>query len=175
LSARLGPEAALQYLYRFSPLAEQLRLADLGLSEAEFRQAFAALLELETAPGDPPTFGAARASLRRMLGDARFTRLWAARDPLFGVFEHVGKQHSLADSAVLSAYEIFNDAQDRLAETAARYAGVDSVRAGEAMRGVQTDMQQRLAGLVGDEAASAFLSATAQAAAAMREQSSANR
>src|SRR5947207_2985660 len=48
LQARLGVEAALQYLYRFSPLAEQIRSANIDLSAADFRSAFAALLKFET-------------------------------------------------------------------------------------------------------------------------------
>jgi hypothetical protein len=174
LDARLGKDAALQYLYRFSQLAEQLRAADIELSQAEFRDAFAALLELEEAGADSAGFVRVRASLRATLGDSRFTRLWAARDPLFGVIAAAGRRHTLPEQTVLAAYAVVNDAQDRLAAAAARYAALDPARAGDEMRDIQADTQQRLASLVGDDVARALLGATTEFSVAMRRQSSTN-
>jgi hypothetical protein len=174
LDARLGKDAALQYLYRFSQLAEQLRAADIDLSQAEFRDSFAALLELEEAGADSASFVRVRASLRAALGDSRFTRLWAVRDPLFGVIAAAGRRHTLPEQTVLAAYAVVNDAQDRLAAAAARYAALDPARAGDEMRDIQADTQQRLASLVGDDVARALLGATTEFSVAMRRQSSTN-
>jgi hypothetical protein len=174
LEARLGKEPSLQYLYRFSPLGERLRAAGIELSRTEFGSVFDALLQLEAAGGDSASFVDVRAALRAALGDARFTRLWAAQDPLFGVIAAAGRRHSLSEQTVLAAYAIVNDAQDRLAATAARYAALDPARAGDEMRGVQADTQQRLASLVGDVAAQALMRATTEFAVAMQRPSSTN-
>ena len=174
LRAGLGADAALQYLYRFSPLADQLRSANIDLTDVEFRGAFATLLQFETAPTDPQTFTRAREALRTSLGDARFTRLWAARDPLFGVIAGAGRQHGLAEGAIVAAYAVFNDAQDRLAAAADRFAVVDPPRAAAELRGVQQDTQQRLASLVGQDAADALMHASTHFAISMRPTSSTN-
>ena len=172
--ARLGSSAALEYAYRFSPLAEQLRSASIDLSGAEFRGAFDALLQFETAAGDPRSFARTRESLRNMLGETRFTRLWAARDPYFGVIAAAGRKHGLADGMVLAAYAIFNDSQDRFAAAADRYAGVDPQSAGPELRRVHDDMRQRLAALVGEDAATALIRATARLSVSMQSPSSTN-
>jgi hypothetical protein len=174
LAALLGSAAAQQYLYRFSQLGQQLRAASIELSEAEFRAAFDSLAELEGAPGDARAFSGVRASLRSSLGEARFTRLWAARDPLFGVVASAGRERSLSETTILSAYTLFNDAQDRLAAAAERYAAVDPPRAGAEMRDIQSDMERRLADLVGADAARALVRATTDFSVAMRRQSTTN-
>jgi hypothetical protein len=172
LRERLGEPAALEYVYRFSPLGEQLRAADLDLSAAEFRSAFGTLLQLETAGADPHAFASARAALRKTLGDARFTRLWAVRDPYFGALAAVGRQHGLAEGTLAAAYAIFNDTQDRLAATVERYAAVDPPRAGAELQRIQEDMQQRLAALVGDDVAAALSRAVARLSVSMQSPSS---
>jgi hypothetical protein len=174
IEARLGRAAGLQYLYRFSPLAERLRAADIELSQAEFGTAFDALLQLESAGADSASFVHVRASLRDALGDARFTRLWAAGDPLFGLIAAAGRRYALSEQMVLAAYAIVNDAQDRLAAAATRFAALDPARAGDEMRSVQADTQQRLAGLVGEEAAQSLVRATTEFAVAMQRPSSTN-
>jgi hypothetical protein len=174
LRARLGPEAAQQYLYRFSPLAEQLRAAKVDLSEAEFRTAFEALAQLEAAPGDAASFGRIRASLRSLLGEQRFTRLWAARDPLFGVLASAGRGQSLSEATMLSVYALFNDMQDRLASVAERDATIDPPRAAAQMRDIQSDVERRLADLVGDDSARALVRATKDFSVAMRRQATTN-
>ena len=174
LRAGLGAEAALDYLYRFSPLADQLRSAKIDLTDAEFRGAFATLLQFETSAADPQTFARTREALRTALGDERFTQLWAARDPLFGVIAGAARQQGLAEGAIVAAYAVFNDAQDRLAAAADRFAAVDPPRAAAELRGVQQDMQQRLASLVGQDAADALMRASAHFAISMRQTSSTN-
>jgi hypothetical protein len=172
--SRLGSSAALEYAYRFSPLAEQLRSAGLELSGAEFRIAFDALLQFETTAADPRSFARTRESLRSTLGEARFTRLWAARDPYFGVIAAAGRQHGLADGTVLAAYAIFNDSQDRFAAVADRYATADPPSAGAELHRVQDDMRQRLAALVGEDAATALLRATARLSVSTQSPSTTN-
>ncbi|HVY65084.1 MAG TPA: hypothetical protein VHH11_09715 [Gammaproteobacteria bacterium] len=174
LRTALGAEAALQYLYRFSPLADQLRSAGLDLSDAEFRGAFGALLEFEAKPADPQTFTRARDSLRATLGDVRFNRLWAARDPLFGVLAAAGKQRGLGEDAIVAAYTLFNDAQDRFAAAADRFAALDPPRAAAELRAIQQDMQQRLESLVGQEAADALLHASTRHSISMQSTSTTN-
>ena len=174
MRTRLGSSAALEYAYRFSPLAEQLRSAQLELSGAEFRSAFDALLQFETAATDPRSFVRAREELRKTLGDVRFTRLWAARDPYFGVIAAAGRQQGMAEGTVLAAYAIFNDAQDRFAAMADRYAATDPQRAGTELQGVQEDMQQRLATLVGEDVATALVRATRRLSVSMQSTSSTN-
>jgi hypothetical protein len=173
LRARLGPAAATEYAYRFSPLAEQLRSAGVELSNAEFRGAFEALLTFESAT-DAQTFAQTRAALRSLLGDARFTQLWAARDPFYATLVAAGRQQGLADGAVLAAYAIFNDAQDRFAAVAHRYEGVDPERAGTEAREIQQDVQQRLVALLGEEAATAMSRATAHLSVSLQQPSSTN-
>ena len=173
LRAALGADAALQYLYRFSPLAEQLRSANIDLSAADFRSAFAALMQLESA-ADPHAFTRTREALRAVLGDTRFTKLWAARDPLFGVLAAEGRRHGLADGAIAAAYAVFNDTQDRLAAVADRVASLDPQHAAGEMRGIQQDMQQRLASLVGQDAADALMRASARFSISMQQTSSTN-
>ena len=172
LSERLGSPAALEYVYRFSPLAEQLRSADLDLSGPEYRNAFDALLQFETAAADPRAFTRARETLRKTLGDMRFTRLWAARDPFFGAFAAEGRQRGIAEGTLVAAYAVFNDAQDRLAATADRFAAVDPPRAGAELQQIQQDTQQRLAALVGEEAATALSRAVARLSVSMQSPSS---
>ncbi len=173
LHAVLGADAASQYLYRFSPLAEQLRSANVDLSAADFRSAFATLLRFEMA-SDPQTFTRTREALRSALGDARFTKLWAARDPLFRVVAAEGRQQGLADGLISAAYAVFNDTQDRFAAAADRVASLDPQRAGAELRGIQEDMQQRLASLVGQDAAEALVRASTHFSISMQPTSSTN-
>jgi len=171
LRAALGADAALQYLYRFSPLADQLRAARLDLSGAEFRDAFATLLQFEAAAADPQAFTRTRAALRAALGDARFTRLWAARDPLFDAIAAAGGQQGLADAGILAAYAVFNDAQDGLAATVNRFASVDPQRAAAELMRIQQDLQQRVASVVGQDAAEALVRAAAHFSVSMQQTS----
>ncbi len=171
---RLGSNAALEYAYRFSPLAEQLRSAAIDLSGTEFRSAFDALLQFETAAADPRSFARTREALRSALGDARFTRLWAARDPYFGAIAAAARQHGLADGTVLAAYAIFNDSQDRFAAAADRYAAVDPQSAGAELHRIHDDMRQRLAALVGEDAATALVRATGRLSVSMQSPSITN-
>ena len=170
LQARLGVEAALQYLYRFSPLAEQLRSANIDLSATDFRSAFAALLKFETA-ADAQTFTRTREALRSALGDARFTKLWAARDPLFGVIAAEGRRQGLADGVISASYAVFNDTQDKLAAAADRFASLDPQRAAAEWNGIQQDMQQRLASLVGQDVAEALVRASTHFSISMQQTS----
>jgi hypothetical protein len=169
----LGADAALQYLYRFSTLAEQLRAADIDLSAPDFRSAFAALLKFEGAT-DPQTFTRTRETLRSTLGDARFTKLWAMRDPLFGVIAAEGRQQGLADGAISAAYAVFNDTQDRLAAAADRFMSVDPSQAAVALNGIQQDMRERLASLVGQDVADALVRASTRFSISVRQTSSTN-
>jgi hypothetical protein len=171
---RLGANAALEYAYRFSPLAEQLRSAAIDLSGGEFRSAFDALLQFETTAADPRSFAHTREQLRSTLGAARFTRLWAARDPYFGVIAAAGRQQGLVDGTVLAAYAIFNDSQDRFAAAADRYAAVDPQSAGVELHRIHDDMRQRLSALVGEEAATALVRAAARLSVSMQSPSTTN-
>ena len=167
----LGADAALQYLYRFSPLAEQLRSANIDLTATDFRSVFETLLQFEAAT-DPQTFTRTREALRSALGDPRFTKLWAARDPLFGVIATEGRRRGLADAAISATYAIFNDAQDRLAAAADRFASIGPQLAAAEVSGIQQDMQQRLANLVGQDVADALMRASTHFSISMQQTSS---
>jgi len=173
LRAGLGADAALQYLYRFSPLADQLRSANIELSATDFRSVFATLLQFETAT-DPQTFTRTREVLRSALGDARFTKLWAARDPLFGVIAAEGRQQGLVEGAISAAYAIFNDTQDRLAAAADRFASLDPQHTAAEFQGIQQDMRQRLASVVGQDAAEALVRASTHFSISMQQTSPTN-
>ena len=173
LRAGLDADAATQYLYRFSPLAEQLRTANIDLSAPDFHSAFAILLKFEAAT-DPQTFTRTREALRSVLGNARFTKLWARRDPLFGVIAAEGQQHGLADGVISAAYAVFNDTQDRLAAAADRFTSVDPPQAAAALSDIQQDMQQQLANLVGEDVADALVRASTRFSISMRQTPSTN-
>jgi len=96
-----------------------------------------------------------------LLGDDRFTRLWAAQDPLFSVIQRVARDQGLSDERTLSVYEVFNDSQDAFAEAARRF-DFEPELAANGLRAIQTNMEQRLAGLVGEEVAQVFIRAQSQ-------------
>jgi hypothetical protein len=161
LATHLGADGARQYLYRFSPLAEQIRSANVASSESEFRKAFDALLRMESVR-DPKSYRSAREALRSEFGRDGFTRLSATRDPFFAVIEKLGQERAIDNKVLLSVYESFNDAQDQYMEIASRFIGVDSSRAPEELRGVRDQLERGLTGLVGDEVAKALLDAQSQ-------------
>jgi hypothetical protein len=160
LSRRLGRTPALEYMYRFSPLADEVRQADVVRSEAEYRQVFEQLIEFESAP-TAEKYAATRGALRQLLGSQRFGRLWAARDPFFVAMRKIGRDRSLLDDSILAAYEVINDVQDRFAAIAVRGAEEDPERLAADFRVAQADMERRLIGLVGDDTARALLAAQA--------------
>ena len=108
------------------------------------------------------------------MGDARFTRLWATRDPFFGALAAAGRGKGLADGAIFAAYTVFNDAQDRLAAAANAFAAVDPPRAATELRGIEQEMQQRLVSLVGQDTADALVRAVTRLSISMQSMSSTN-
>lgn len=150
----LTPAAALEVRLRGSPLANQLRRSGVELSEEEFRAAFSLLDEAETA--DLETHVAARRSLRRLLGDERFLRLVAERDPQYRVIARVGRERGLDDAGIAAAYEAVASAQEALLDLAAGRGALADAEA------IAAKERERLSAAVGDEAAAAMLAARAE-------------
>jgi hypothetical protein len=140
---------------RESALAAELRSAGLGFSEAEFRETYAIFAALE-ARGGAADIGAARHALRAALGDARFDRLWASRDPVFAAVERVlGELGHTADQT-LAAYGVMNRTQDALID-AAEAAAVDPRRGADLARAALAGERAQLGGLVEPRAAEKLL------------------
>ena len=171
LAGHLGVEGALGYVYRFSPIGDQLRSASIGLSESEFQTAFDALMRFEVS-ADADSYRSTRASLRAALGAQRFGRLWATRDPYFTVIQTVGRERKLTDQMIFAAYEIFSDAQDRFADAASEHLQSNPDRANSDFRAVQEQMEGRLRGLLGDETTRSLLAAQSQFSFRIRAPSS---
>lgn len=164
----LTPAAAFEYALRSSPRAELLRDARLDLSEKEFRRTFALVRELDTEP-DVATHVRIRRELREGLGEPRFDRLWARRDPVFALVRESLSGRGFAASAIESAYSVINRAQERLLELPDIAAGDERRLAGLAREIVQDETRQ-LDELLGDEAAGALLSRRTQQALAIDRQ-----
>ncbi len=150
----LTPAAALEVRLRASPLAEQLRRSRAELSEEEFRAAFALLDAAE--PRDLKAHVVARRSLRRLLGDERFFRLVAERDPQYQVVAAVGREHGLDETRVASAYEAVAGTQEALLDLAAgggAFVDAEAIAAKE---------RERLTAVVGEDVAAAMLTARAE-------------
>lgn len=158
LGARDGFEVAL----RDSNLAEQLRRLGLGFSEAEFRETYRLLAALLGEPAGPEAYGSARRALRKLLGSDRFDRLWASRDPVFGVVAPLLRSRGITEETVFAVYGVMNRSQDDLAD-AARLNAVDPERAIEVAREAAARERTRLEALIGADLAGRVLTARAQA------------
>jgi hypothetical protein len=161
LGGAIGAVQAAEFLYRDTPLAAELRAANLGLSEQEFRAVFSQLLALERAPADAGSFGRVRAELRTMLGKRRFNELWSSRDPLYAVIAGVGREQGLSNDRIQSAYAVINESQDDFAAAVLRFAA-DPERVGTELRFVRARLESDLSGLVGAEVARELLTAQEQ-------------
>jgi hypothetical protein len=138
-----------EFLYRYSPLAEQLRAARLQLDESEFRQAFQLLQQLDREGANPSSYLNVRAGLRRLLGGDRVTRLWAARDPLYTALVEAAPHDGLTEQTTLATYQILNDSQERLMQAAA-LRSTDPVRSREEIQQVMKEQHASLLGLLGE-------------------------
>jgi hypothetical protein len=150
----LTPAAALEVRLRTSALAEQLRRSRVELSEEEFRAAFALLDSAEA--GDLKAHVVARRSLRRLLGDERFLRLVAQRDPQYQAVARVGRERGLDEASIAGAYEIVASTQESLLDLAAgggAFVDAETIAARE---------RERLTALVGEDVAAAMLTARSE-------------
>lgn len=137
---------------------QRLRRSGIEFSEAEFRETFRLLQQLEAAGVSRKQLLSVREQLRRTLGSRRFAALWATRDPRFSAVQSVGREHDLTEATILSAYEILNDAQDRMVEIVG-LASRDAQRAARETQAVRAEQRRRLASLVGPQVADDMLSA----------------
>lgn len=161
LGAMLDAPLLFEYSLRESALAEQLRSAGIELDEAEFREAYALLAELDASAG-AARFREVRAALRALLGTERFDRLWAGRDPAFAVVGKLMRARDFSDATIVAAYGVLNAAQDDLAELAALNER-DPLRAIERAREITAREEAALGDLVGAALARQILTARAQA------------
>jgi hypothetical protein len=168
LATILDDELLFEYELRESPLAEHLRNSGVDLTEAEFRETYAALAMLDER-ADATAYRDARAALRALLGSQRFDHLWAGRDPAYPVVQQILRAHDLPEPTVLAAYGVINRTQDALVD--ATLANRDPARAINDAREIAAREQEQLAALVGDEIAKQVLTARAQALFEMSQQS----
>lgn len=159
IRAQLGDATANEYALRASPLAGELRRAELDLSEDEFRDAFALFADIDNA-ADSRTFMDARGRLRNLLGSERFVRVWSRRDPRFAGLASTATRFELSGDSLLTAYAILIEGEDALIEavapqglTAGRQAAADQPE----LAAVLDATRRRLAGLVGEHAAEALM------------------
>jgi hypothetical protein len=156
----LPADAAFEVALRESSLAEDLRAAGIAYTEDEFRSAYALLMEIDGATGDTRVQIAGRRALRALLGTQRYERIWARRDPVMNVVRRIGRDLALSDAAVAAAYGVLNDAQEQLLELALDgQPGEQSSAAAQRIAAAESD---RLAGLLGEQAARALLAARAE-------------
>jgi len=167
LASMLDGELLREYAFRESALAEQLRNAPVELSEAEFREVFLDLAELEEAPG-AETLRNARRELRALLGMQRFDRLWATRDPVYEVVRELMGRRGVPEETIDAVYAVINTAQDAFADAAAM-TDRDPMRAIEAAREIAAAEERQIADLVGPELAKHIVTARAQALFALSE------
>jgi hypothetical protein len=165
LAGVLSAETVFEVALRDAPLAELLRSSGVGLREVEFREAYAALAELDSEPPSLETNLAARQRLRTVLGADRFARVWAGRDPAFGSIERIARELGLTDDQALACYGVWLDSQERLMELAAR-GDVDSESTMAAVRALAEQEERALAAIVGEDAARQLLGARAAELAA---------
>jgi hypothetical protein len=161
VASMLDEQLLLEYSLRESALAEQLRNAPVELSEAEFREVFMILAELEeTRSAD--ALRKARGDLRVLLGTQRFDRLWATRDPVYEVVRDLLVRRGTTEATIQAVYGVINSAQDAFAE-AASMTDRDPMRAIEAAREIAATEERQIADLVGPELARQIVTARAQA------------
>jgi hypothetical protein len=151
----LDADSLAEVLYRYSPLAEQIRSARVQLTEPEFREAFRQLQRLDRQSPQPAVYLEVRASLRQ-LGPERFTRLWAARDPLYAAIVASAQQFGFGADTALAAYRIFNDSQETVMK-AAQLRTVDPERSRVEVQDAMSAQQTKLAALLGPDVADGVL------------------
>jgi hypothetical protein len=162
LAALLDRATLFEFLLRDSPLAQQLRTSHIALSEREFRAVFEVLWSLEDTATDIDAVLAARAELKSILGEARFARFWAARDPLYSRVEAAATRHGVNAATVAAIYAVMVDFQDRQMR-AALAAGSDPARAAMESGRLAEDERARIAGIIGPELAAELLADRAAA------------
>lgn len=157
----LSEEEQAEYRLRFSPLAAQLRQAEVAANETEFRELFRLARALETQSA-PAAQAGARKRLRSRIGDAAFDRFWALRDPFFGPLEQYLTRQGIRQHQVWQAYSIINRSQEMLLETI-RLAGDEAMLMAEARR-VREQQLSGLTALFGDQVAQGIVAAIARVA-----------
>jgi hypothetical protein len=152
----LHGSALLEYELRESATAERLRAAVDDLSEGEFRDVFALLRRIERGDGGIRGHLDARSALQRLLGARAFARLWATRDPVFGIVARAGAQQGWDEDTVLDAYGVLASYDEQLLDAVSTDAE-DTERLAARARDLDADALRKLAALLGDEPAAALL------------------
>ncbi len=157
-----GDAVALEYALRTSPLAAELRNSGIDLSEQEFRYAYEALSTGAVA-GDGMALVEVRRGLRSRLGDRRFARLWALRDPRFAQLKTVAARFNLHDDKLIAAYAELMDTLDSMFMTVLRGDDAEATSQ-QQLRTLHEGGRRRLTEIVGSSAADAMMRAFASAA-----------
>jgi len=160
--ATAGDAIALEYALRTSPLAAELRNSGIDLSEQEFRYAYEAL-STQSVAGDGMAIVEARRGLRTRLGDRRFARLWALRDPRFARLRTVAARFDLHEEKLIAGYAVLMDTQDSMLATALRSDNAEAASQ-QQLRTLHESGRRKLTEIVGSSAADAMMRAFASAA-----------
>ena len=153
----LGDEYA-EYQLRHSPLARQLRGMSIIESEREFRDVHAALEQLGRV-ASPEVYTRVQGQLRTLLGETRFARFSAARDPGFPAIEAAGARAQLSREQILAAYSVIVRAQDELIATSIRQSTGGASLPRQEVQQILDGRHEEIARLVGDSAATVLLQA----------------
>ena len=161
LAELIGESAAREYGLRASVLASALRNSRLDLDEHEFREAYGLLSELGSGPG-PARQLALRESLKQLLGEQRYDRLWAGRDRTFAQLLAILRPLGFSEHEIDAAYSVVNRGQERLLAL----AGGQQRGAGFAdeLRFIRDERLRRLTGLLGAAAGEAVVAGLDHAA-----------
>jgi hypothetical protein len=160
LSALLDAKLLFEFQLRDSSVARQLRGSPVDFTEQEFRQVFRIMQALHGSTAGIDGLLAAREELRGILGDGRFARFWAARDPAFAGLQRTADRLAIPEASMLSVYEVLHDFQDRQMRSA-RSASENPARAVEESAALRDEERRAIAGIVGAELADEILRARA--------------
>jgi hypothetical protein len=145
------------YELRDSPTARQLRASGLISSEEEFRSAIRILNETDITRG-PAAYLESQRTLANLLGQERFLRFSASRDPAYQAVRDAASAQGLQEARTFEVYGAIKDAQLSLLE-AQSAAGVDRAPAGMQVRDITMRRDAKVASLVGSDAAGKILQA----------------
>jgi hypothetical protein len=174
MSEFLDSESLAEFLYRYSPLAEQIRSARVPLNENEFRRTFQELQRLNQEGSQATAYLEVRDALRGLLGTDRLTRLWAARDPLFAALQSSARQLGLTEEKTLAAYQVLTDSQEAVTK-AATLRGAEPERSRAQLQSAVNSQRERLASLLGEDIAQQVLRIQSELGVRLSGQGAGNR
>lgn len=140
-----------EYQLRESYAARQLRASEVASSEREFREAFAALKQMD-ADRSAAGYLAGQQRLRDIFGAQRFAQFSASRDPQFALLEKASAKYQLTREMRLAAYGVILDAQLAMVRASVEHTGAIDGAVPD-LRNITERRDQAIVSLVGEEAA----------------------